>query len=170
MRKVSNKCEFAAKTIRSKIHGLVSEYLTEFPAVQVVDEALARSHHWTHPDIHPTPDGEDSVAFGNVDIWESVAEYIKDVDVSVPEVSWLESGEHAAMESLKEFLGIHLDGYSSSNRRTSRLDMYAERRNDPSIPNGCSGLSPYLHFGQLSTQRICLEVHLHLSLFISCIL
>jgi deoxyribodipyrimidine photo-lyase len=164
VRKVSNKCEFAAKTIRTKIHAQVSEYLTEFPAVQVMNESLARSHRWISPDISASRSLDSNgtsnhpECFGNLDIWESIMEHIQEVDRSVPEVTWLESGEHAAMESLKEFLGIHLDGYSSSNRHTSRLDTFATNRNDPTIANGCSGLSPYLHFGQLSSQRICLEV------------
>lgn len=162
MRKVSNKCEFAAKTIRSKIHGIVSEYLTEFPAVQVMSETLARSHRWISPDISSPPSSNGNQDYpeflGNLDIWESISEYIKDVDRSVPEVTWLEAGENAAMEALKEFLGIHIDGYSSSNRQASRLDAFGTNRNDPTIANGCSGLSPYLHFGQISSQRICLEV------------
>ena len=35
--------------------------------------------------------------------------------------------------------------------------LYAEKRNDPN-EKGQSGLSPYLHFGQLSAQRMALEV------------
>lgn len=125
---------------------MVSEYLTEFPAVQVMDESLARSHRWMSPDIS-RPCGNDNgngsdqdhpEFLGNLDIWETIPEYIKDVDRSVPEVTWLESGENAAMESLKEFLGIHVDGYSSSNRQTSRLDTFATHRNDPTITNECS--------------------------------
>jgi deoxyribodipyrimidine photo-lyase len=163
VRKVSSKCEFAAKTIRSKIHGLVSEYLTEFPAVQVMTTS---PHPWTAPDIPRQTETRSDVGVGsNLEIWSEMTDYIRDVDLTVPEVTWLESGEQAAMASLNEFLGVHLDGYSASNRQKSRLDNYAELRNDPSISNGCSGLSPYLHFGQLSSQRICLEVCLFLSFF-----
>ena len=36
------------------------------------------------------------------------------------------------------------------------LDKYAKQRNDPNI-EGTSNLSPYLHFGQLSSQRVVLE-------------
>lgn len=39
----------------------------------------------------------------------------------------------------------------------NRLDRYAELRNDPRV-NFQSGLSPYLHFGQISPQRVALEV------------
>jgi len=38
-----------------------------------------------------------------------------------------------------------------------RLEGYAERRNDPTV-DGQSRLSAFLHFGQLSAQRVALEV------------
>jgi deoxyribodipyrimidine photo-lyase len=41
---------------------------------------------------------------------------------------------------------------------SQRLRFY-ESRNDPGTPQGLSGLSPYLHFGQLSAQRAALEVN-----------
>ena len=37
------------------------------------------------------------------------------------------------------------------------MDNYNNKRNDPSL-DGQSGLSPYLHFGQISAQRVALEV------------
>ena len=38
------------------------------------------------------------------------------------------------------------------------LSRYPQERNDPNL-EGQSGLSPYLHFGQLSAQRVALEVN-----------
>jgi deoxyribodipyrimidine photo-lyase len=52
-------------------------------------------------------------------------------------------GERAALRYLRSFL-------------ENRFDAYSENRNDP-CRNGQSGLSPYLHFGQLSAQRVALE-------------
>lgn len=60
------------------------------------------------------------------------------------EVGGLKSGEDAAIQHLRNFL-----------RR--RFDNYSQDRNNP-CRNGQSGLSPYLHFGQLSAQRVALEV------------
>ena len=40
---------------------------------------------------------------------------------------------------------------------TKRLKSYAIDRNNPLKPRGLSGLSPYLHFGQISAQRCALE-------------
>jgi deoxyribodipyrimidine photo-lyase len=54
------------------------------------------------------------------------------------------AGQGAALERLRHFI-------------SSRLTGYAERRNDPNV-DGQSGLSPYLHFGMVSAQRIALEV------------
>ncbi len=54
------------------------------------------------------------------------------------------SGTKAAKARLREFI-------------RSRLDDYHMERNDPT-KNGVSGLSPYLHFGQLSAQQVALEV------------
>lgn len=40
---------------------------------------------------------------------------------------------------------------------TKRIRNYDTDRNDPTKPRGLSGLSPYLHFGQISAQRCALE-------------
>ncbi len=65
------------------------------------------------------------------------------VDTSVPEVDQIDPGSSAAARELKTFL--------------KRLNDYDEARNDPNR-NGQSGLSPYLHFGQISAQRVALEI------------
>lgn len=58
--------------------------------------------------------------------------------------SELVAGEKAAMSGLKEFIA-------------TRLPTYHLDRNDPN-KDGQSGLSPYLHFGQLSAHRVAFEV------------
>jgi deoxyribodipyrimidine photo-lyase len=66
------------------------------------------------------------------------------VDTAVPEVTWLAPGERQARTALTHFL-------------EQKLPFYGARRNDPT-QDGQSDLSPYLHFGQLSPQRVALEV------------
>ena len=66
------------------------------------------------------------------------------VDRSVPEVGWIKPGETAAKEALRRFL-------------RDKLSAYDRDRNDPAI-DGQSNLSPYLHFGMISAQRVALEV------------
>jgi deoxyribodipyrimidine photo-lyase len=55
-----------------------------------------------------------------------------------------QSGEKHAQKELKDFI-------------ENRLDDYAKNRNNPNI-DGQSDLSPYLHFGQISSLRISLEL------------
>ncbi|NVN93024.1 MAG: deoxyribodipyrimidine photo-lyase [Desulfuromonadales bacterium] len=66
------------------------------------------------------------------------------VDRSVGEVAWSRPGEQAGRERLVDFVKHGLANYD-------------ERRNDP-CREGQSGLSPWLHFGQISAQRVALEV------------
>jgi deoxyribodipyrimidine photo-lyase len=59
------------------------------------------------------------------------------------EVDWIKPGSRAAYEALDNFLEDRINNY--------------ENKNDPNS-NAVSGLSPYLHFGQLSAQRILLNL------------
>lgn len=61
-----------------------------------------------------------------------------------PKAKWIKPGEEAAGEHLAYFLDQKLSRYDSD-------------RNDP-IRDGQSNLSPYLHFGQISAQRVALQV------------
>ena len=74
--------------------------------------------------------------------WEKATSTLK-VNKTVSEVSSISPGEKAARAALKYFL-------------QNRLPTYDEQRNDPTL-DGQSNLSPYLHFGQLSAQRVALE-------------
>ena len=75
--------------------------------------------------------------------WDVTAKDLK-FDAGVEEVDWILPGEGAARSALRRFC-------------SQGLPAYAEARNDPAR-SGQSGLSPYLHFGQLSAQRVALEV------------
>ncbi|MFN8360793.1 MAG: deoxyribodipyrimidine photo-lyase [Candidatus Kapaibacterium sp.] len=72
-------------------------------------------------------------------VWESLR-----VDTSVGEIDWLVPGETAAQKQLERFIA-------------QGINIYHERRNDPNA-GAQSNLSPYLHFGQISAQRVALEV------------
>jgi deoxyribodipyrimidine photo-lyase len=76
--------------------------------------------------------------------WQAILETLS-VDRGVAPVSWLQPGEEAAAAVLQNFL-------------EHKLPFYPERRNDPT-QDGQSHLSPYLHFGQISPQRVALAVH-----------
>lgn len=66
------------------------------------------------------------------------------IDRSVGEVDWIVPGETAAKGSMRAFL-------------RERLHEYVEKAENP-VASGQSDLSPYFHFGQLSSQRVALEV------------
>ena len=74
--------------------------------------------------------------------WEKIIKSLK-IDFTVKEVNWIKSGEKAASKCLNYFL-------------ENKFEQYYELRNDPTM-DGQSNLSPYLHFGQISAQRIALE-------------
>jgi deoxyribodipyrimidine photo-lyase len=61
------------------------------------------------------------------------------------EPKWIQPGEKAAQKALRAFL-------------KKKLKTYDTRRNNPTL-DGQSNLSPYLHFGHLSAQRIALNVN-----------
>ena len=75
--------------------------------------------------------------------WARTLERLKP-DVAVPAVSWIQPGEAAGAKTLGLFL-------------KNRLERYSQKRNDPTL-DGQSDLSPYLHFGQVSAQKVALEV------------
>lgn len=73
--------------------------------------------------------------------WKLVYSSLK-VDKMVENINWIKSGEKEAVKTLKRFI-------------ESRFDKYDEFRNDPN-ESALSDLSPYLHFGQISSQRVAL--------------
>ncbi|CAH8389077.1 unnamed protein product [Eruca vesicaria subsp. sativa] len=125
----SEKLEYSARTLRGKINKLLPEYLIEFPKIEPPRKK------WV----------------GMVDKvvdWDSLIDKVVREGAEVPEVEWCVPGEDAGMEVL---MGSK-DGFL-----TKRLRNYSTDRNNPVKPKALSGLSPYLHFGQISAQRCALE-------------
>ncbi len=77
--------------------------------------------------------------------WEEIYNLLK-VDKNVKPVSNFVPGNKAANKVLKNFI-------------ENKLHNYAEERNDPN-KNVLSNISPYLHFGQISAQRIALILNI----------
>jgi len=119
----SDKAEFAAYTIRPKIHKRLPEFLDEFELIKKMKKTY-------------------SLSSDKVD-WARVLSNLN-VNRDVQEVDWIKTGEIAASSMLRNFL-------------ENKLDNYADERNDPN-KNVLSNLSPYLHFGQISAQRVALTV------------
>lgn len=124
----SEKLEYSAKTIRSKINKLLPEYLIDYPALQPLNKK------WDGPS-RPID-------------WDSIIADVLRRGAEVPELDWCVPGENAALEVLKG---------SAKGFLTKRIKSYSTDRNNPLKPGALSGLSPYLHFGQISAQRCALE-------------
>lgn len=120
----SDKQEYAARTIRPKIHKLLPEFLTEIPTV--------KKHPFGWPGVITPID------------WDNARNSLK-IDTGAKPVAHFEPGEKAALRMLRKFI----DG---------RLDNYDRHRNDPNA-EAQSDLSPYLHFGQISPQRVAWEIN-----------
>ena len=118
---VSDKLEFAAYTIRPKIHKALIEFLDEFPSLKKM--------------------GKTEITSDKID-WVKIQNSLK-INFDVKEIDWLKPGETSALKSFKYFL-------------KNKFENYYELRNDPSRDYQ-SNLSPYLHFGQISAQRVALE-------------
>jgi deoxyribodipyrimidine photo-lyase len=113
----SDKKEYAAYTIRPKIHRQLSRFMDDFPEVK---KGKGKSK--------------------KVD-WDNIK---LDIDDSVKKVDWIKPGAKAAKKMLKDFI-------------EDKLSEYHLKRNNPNA-DGISNLSPYLHFGQISAQRVAMEV------------
>jgi deoxyribodipyrimidine photo-lyase len=93
----------------------------------------------------PEPRSNNFISFNSEKIdWENFYNKL-DVDKKVRPVTFYKSGEDEAFKTLNDFLN-------------NKFENYNENRNDPSL-DGLSNLSPYLHFGQISSQRIALIVN-----------
>ena len=122
---VSDHAEFAARTIRPKIHRLLGDYFKPLKPVKV---AVPFAGSAKNPLDLSDPDA----------LIRRLG-----VDDSVPPAAAV-GGTAAAHRLLDRFV-------------THRLADYAEAASDP-VADGCSGLSPYLHFGQISPLEIALRV------------
>ncbi len=134
---VSQKEEYAAHTFRPKLYRLLPEFLDEYPELEAGLE---------FPEI--------SSSSGKLENYTKIQEieigklFPADLPEENPDFFYgqehFKSGEKAALKIMNNFLA-------------EKLDSYFSLRNDPT-KDGVSNLSPYLHFGQISAQRVILEV------------
>jgi deoxyribodipyrimidine photo-lyase len=120
----SEKQEYAAYTFRPKVLKKIDEYLTDFPEII------------NHP-IKP------SIELKSIN-WEDVINNLE-IDLSIPKIDWLNSGENAAEVILNKFIN---ESYHN----------YGDDKNNPNL-DGTSNFSPYLHYGHISSQRIALLLY-----------
>ncbi len=118
----SEKLEFAARTIRPKIHRHLRRFLIEPP--RLVKHPVA----W-------------SGSLASEQLTDIARLLLPKLPANGSAVAAM-PGQEAAARALRGFV-------------THRLSGYADDRNDPT-KDGLSGLSPYLHYGQLSSLRVAL--------------
>ena len=119
---ISNKQEYAAYTMRSKVHQQLSKYLISPPKVLIQNKDVKQLQSHSFKDVK---------------------DYINKIPACGIVVQQ-KPGEKEAHKQLNSFLN-------------NKLLNYAKERNDISIDNQ-TGLSPYLHFGQISSLRVALNV------------
>ncbi len=120
----SDKEEFAARTIRPRIHRQWRRFLVPLRTVKL------------HRHARPGARGGEA--------WRDAEDLLArlDVDRSVPPADAFRGGTPEARRRLKSFVD-------------HKLAHYADLRNDPAMDYQ-SGLSPYLHFGQISPVEVAL--------------
>ncbi len=123
------KQEFAARTIRPKVHRLIADYLKPL---------LEPKPRFEAPSTLSLP--FDPVDFSKTDVTSLVAACA--IDHTVKSVSEFPGGHAAAEARLESFLA-------------TKFRAYADDRNEPSR-DGTSHLSPYLHFGMITARRAAL--------------
>jgi deoxyribodipyrimidine photo-lyase len=124
--------EYAAYTIRPKIHRLLSHYLRPAPEVTV-----KRKWDGPAPEFHvPVEPGNISALVAECEIDHTVA----------PSIGFA-GGREAALRTLRLFLD-------------RKLRRYARERNEPSA-HATSDISPYLHFGHLGALETALAARRH---------
>ena len=122
----SPKEEYAAATLRPKIHRLLDAFLTPLRETPLRVRSV-------EPDVESWDVGDADAALARLDI-----------DRAVGRVTAFRGGTSEAEKRLRAFVA-------------RKLAAYAEDRGDPTV-EGTSGLSPYLHFGQISPLAVALAV------------
>ena len=127
---VSDKEEYAARTIRPKIHGLLDRFLIPLVEVKLQTPSMGVRVRSDLPDVHVSD--------------PAAALKVLKLDRSVAPVPMFEGGQVEAEAIFGRFLDVWLDDY-------------ADNRNQPQTDH-VSHMSKYLHFGQVSPLWLALEI------------
>ncbi len=126
---VIGKQQYAAYTIRPKIHKLLPKYLEPVPTIKLAQRWPGKTF-----DFHTNVE--------EAGIAKLVAS--SDIDHSIPPSPKFRGGRKEGMKRLRYFLEHNLARYARENREPSS--------------KATSQLSPYLHFGYLSSLEVALAV------------
>lgn len=134
----SNKQEYGAYTLRPKIHKLIPEFLDEFPGITKIAKKIeSQKLKKIKNEQYQIFDTESQST------WKALKK-LENIHTVPPPVEWCIPGEDAAKKVFNKFL-------------KEKFINYDIARNNPTL-DGQSNLSPYLHYGVISAQRIVLDV------------
>jgi len=138
----SPKREVGARTLRPKIHKVFGEYCTHFPEF----DGNAHLKEEEKSGLLLSGEKKKKKKSGHHD-WDRYREYLK-LDESIGSVNGMTAGHEAAMERFRNFCSSKQYG----------LKNFDSLRNDPNYSSVCSNLSPWINAGQVSFQRLALEI------------
>ena len=148
---VSDKEEYTAATLRPKINRHLHRFLKPIETVELKKETRRENTGL----LKKVPELPGKLFFGGesrhiekldlatLDSPSRLMAALPGIDQSVKPLDWIRGGTTAARETVYRFLDEQLDNYDAA-------------RNDPA-QEGQSGLSPYLHFGQISPVYVALQ-------------
>ena len=129
----SNKKEYGARTIRPKIMGKLSEFLTEFPECKKLKIGFDADQKSSSTSKSSSID------------WEKYENsFKKSINQNIKPTQKFKPGPKNGQKMLEDFI-------------ENRLKNYKNNRNNPNL-DGTSNLSPWLHFGQISAQQAAYKI------------
>ena len=138
----SDKQEYAARTIRKKINGRLEDFLTDFPTLEDVREA-----------VREAAEGSRDVPAPNAIDWDGLIASASDVGSAVPEVISLKPprlrtpGEAAARTALVGDVTSFLPSASGAVRQQERPERPDRALRPLAVPPLRSALGAALRFG-----------------------
>lgn len=145
----------AASSVKCRFYAVESDVIVPVETASMKEEysaatlrpgitGLMKFYMDLPPDVKPVKSSL-HLNFNSVSLTDSES-FLRElgVDLSVKPVESIRSGTSSGIKTLKEFIKLKLDGYP-------------EKRSNPST-DFSSGLSPYLHFGQISSLFVASEV------------
>lgn len=131
--KFFEKEEYAARTLRPKITRLLPQYLQPLANPELTKRWAEAARPASIPAMTPQQPIDPATVLAALPL-----------DRSVAPVNYFKGGTAAGLQQLQTFIA-------------ERLERYDTNRNQPPRP-GTSGMSPYLHFGQVGPHTIALAV------------
>ena len=129
----SPKREVGARTLRSKINKVVSDFIQEFPDFEG-NQHLSKGQK---KNLDLSKNKFDRKAY----------ETFLEIDTEVPTCDWAVPGTKGALTQFDFFVSSKEGG----------LKLYDQKRNDPNLPKVCSDMSPWLNHGHVAFQTLLMK-------------